>query len=72
LVFAQRRRNVLDGVAAFIGGAAITFVALAMNPWIWLPLTQYPVAVVWALGIWPLSVIAWIALRVAGRTRPVT
>jgi hypothetical protein len=71
LVFAQRRRNVLDGVAGFIVGAAITFVALAMNPWIWLPLAEYPVGVAWALGIWPLAFIAWIALRVAGRTRPV-
>jgi hypothetical protein len=71
LVFAQRRRNVLNGVAGFIVGAAITFVALAMNPWIWLPLTEYPIGVAWALGVWPLSFIVWIALRVAARARPV-
>ena len=68
LKFAQRRRNVLNGVAAFIAGAAITFVALAMNPWIWLPFAQFPVGVAWALGVWPLSLVAWIALRRAARS----
>jgi hypothetical protein len=67
LVFAQRRRNVLNGVAAFIVGAALTFVALAMSPWIWLPFTRFPAAVAWALGIWPLAFVAWIALRRGGR-----
>lgn len=71
-LFALRQRFVLSGMAAFVAGGALTFVALATNPWIWLPLDQYPVAIAWALGIWPFAAVAWIALRVAARLNPGT
>jgi hypothetical protein len=66
LLFALRR-TVATGAAAFIVGAALTFMALAMNPWLWLPLDRYPVAITWALGIWPLAAIAWVALLIVRR-----
>ena len=67
LLFALRQRSVLNGAAAFIAGAALTFVGLAMNPWLWAPMNSYPVSIAWALGIWPLAAISWIALRIASR-----
>jgi hypothetical protein len=54
-------------VAAFVAGAALTFMALAMNPWLWLPLDRYPAAIVWALGIWPLAAVAYVAAGIARR-----
>jgi hypothetical protein len=70
LVFALRQRRLLSGAPAFIIGFALTFGALAMNPWIWLPLDQYPVAIAWALGIWPLTAAAWFVLAVSRRANP--
>jgi hypothetical protein len=66
LRFALRQRRMLSGVPVFVVGAALTFSALATNPWIWLP-EQYPVAIAWALGIWPLAAGAWIVLAVSRR-----
>jgi hypothetical protein len=43
--------------------------ALAMNPWLWLPLDRYPVAIAWALAVWPLLAFAWIVLTVRSRRR---
>jgi hypothetical protein len=68
-LFAARQRSAVNGAAAFVVGAALTFVALAMNPWLWLPRDRYPVAIAWALGIWPLAAVVWAALRVMGRRK---
>ena len=68
-LFAVRQRSVANGAAAFVAGAALTFVALAMSPWLWLPLDRYPVAIAWALGIWPLAAVVWAVLRVMGRRK---
>ena len=68
-LFALRQRRVANGVAAFVLGAALTFMALAMNPWLWLPLDRYPAAIVWALGIWPLGAVAYVAAGIARRQR---
>lgn len=68
-LFALRQRRVLNGAAAFVAGAGLTFFALAVNPWIWLPLDEYPVAIGWALGIWPFAALGWIALTLAARAR---
>jgi hypothetical protein len=66
LLFALRR-SVATGAAAFVVGAALTFMVLATLPWLWLPLDRYPVAIAWALGIWPLAAIAWLALLIVRR-----
>jgi hypothetical protein len=66
LRFALRQRRMLSGAPVFVVGAALTFNALAINPWIWLP-EQYPVAIAWALGIWPVAATAWIVLTVSRR-----
>jgi hypothetical protein len=66
-LFALRQRNVVTGLASFVAGAGLTFVALAMNPWLWLPLDRYPVAVAWAVGIWPLAAVGWLGLWIARR-----
>ncbi len=68
-VFALRRRSMANGAAVFIAGGALTFIALAMNPWLWVPLDEYPVAITWALGIWALAAIAWAVLTVIARRR---
>jgi hypothetical protein len=68
-LFAVRQRSVATGAAAFVAGAALTFVALAASPWLWLPLDRYPVAIAWALGSWPLAAVVWAVLRVAGRRK---
>jgi hypothetical protein len=68
-LFAVRQRSMATGAAAFVAGAALTFVALAMNPWLWLPRDQYPVAIAWALGIWPLAAVAWAVSRGIGGRR---
>lgn len=69
LLFALRQPRILSGAPVFVVGAALTFGALAMNPWIWLPLDRYPVAIASALGIWPLAAAAWLML--ARRPNPV-
>ena len=61
------RRSMATGLAAFIAGAALTFMVLATLPWLWLPLDRYPVAIAWALGIWPLAAIAWVDLIIVKR-----
>jgi hypothetical protein len=66
LLFALRR-SVATGAAVFIAGGTLTFMALATLPWLWLPLDRYPVAITWALGIWPLAAIAWVALLIVRR-----
>jgi hypothetical protein len=66
-LFAARRRSMATGIAAFVAGVTLTFMALAINPWLWVPLDRYPVAIAWALGIWPLLAAAWVALRIVGR-----
>jgi hypothetical protein len=66
-LFALRRRSMANGAAVFIAGGALTFVALATNPWLWMPLDRYPVAITRALGIWPLAAIAWAVLTVIAR-----
>jgi hypothetical protein len=66
LLFALRRRSVATGLAVFLAGAGLTFMALAMNPWLWLPLDEYPVAVAWSLGVWPLVALGWLALTIRG------
>jgi len=68
-LFAIRQRSAVNGAAAFVAGAALTFVALAMSPWLWMPLDRYPVAIAWALGIWPVAAVAWAVLRVIGRRK---
>ena len=68
-LFAVRQRSMATGAAGFVAGAALTFIALAMNPWLWLPRDQYPVAIAWALGIWPLAAVVWAVLRVVGRRK---
>ena len=60
--FALRQRSVLTGAATFVAGFGLTLMALAMNPWLWLPLDRYPAAMAWALGVWPLLAFAWLAL----------
>jgi hypothetical protein len=70
-LLAARQRSLLTGAATFVAGAALTFMVLAMLPWLWLPLNQYPPAIAWALGIWPLTAIIWAAwLIVRRRQRP--
>ena len=66
-LFAVRQRSSATGAAVFVAGGALTFMALAVNPWLWLPLDRYPVGIVWALGIWPLAAVVWAVLRVMGR-----
>ena len=68
-LFAIRQRSAVNGAAAFVAGAALTLVALAMSPWLWLPLDRYPVAIAWALGIWPVAAVVWAVLRVTGRRK---
>ena len=68
-LFAVRQRSIATGAAAFVAGGALTFVVLAMSPWLWLPLDRYPVAIAWALCIWPLAAVVWAVLRVAGRRK---
>jgi hypothetical protein len=68
-LLARRQRGVLTGAAVFVAGAILTFMALAMNPWLWLPLDRYPVAIAWALAVWPLLAFAWIVLTVRSRRR---
>jgi hypothetical protein len=60
-LLAVHQRTLLTGAATFVAGAALTLIALAMLPWLWLPLDRYPPAIAWALGIWPLTAIAWAA-----------
>jgi hypothetical protein len=69
-LFAIRQRSAVNGAAAFVAGAALTFVALALNPWLWVPLDRYPVAIAWALGIWPVAAVVWAVLRATGRRKP--
>jgi len=66
-LFAVRQRRVANGMAAFVVGAALTFMALAMNPWLWLPLDRYPAGIMWALGVWPLAAVAYVAATIASR-----
>jgi hypothetical protein len=68
-LLARRQRGVLTGAAVFVAGALLTFMALAMNPWLWLPLDRYPAAIAWALGVWPLLAFAWLVLTVRSRRR---
>jgi hypothetical protein len=68
-LLARRQRGVLTGAAVFVAGAMLAFMALAMNPWLWLPLDRYPVAIAWALAVWPLLALAWIVLTVRSRRR---
>lgn len=63
-LLAARQRSPLTGAATFVAGAALTFMTLATLPWLWQPLDRYPPAIAWALAIWPLAAIAWVALRV--------
>jgi apolipoprotein N-acyltransferase len=68
-VLALRQRNVWNGAAVLVVGATLAFVTLAMNPWLWMPLDRYPVAITWALGVWPLASAAWVVLRAVARRR---
>jgi hypothetical protein len=68
-LFAIRQRRAVNGAAAFVAGAALIFVSLAMSPWLWLPLDRYPVAIAWALGIWPVAAVVWAVLRVTARRK---
>jgi hypothetical protein len=69
LVFAVRRRSLSAGAGAFIAGGALTFMVLAMNPWLWMPFDRYPTAMAWAIGVWPLAAVAWVVLRVVAWRR---
>jgi hypothetical protein len=69
LVFALRQPNLSTGAVAFVVGAGLTCMGLAINPWLWTPLDRYPVSIAWAVGIWPLAAIAWAVLALIGRRR---
>lgn len=69
LVFALRRRNLAAGAAVFVAGGVLTFMALAINPWLWMPFDRYPTAMAWAIGVWPLAAVAWVVLRVVAWRR---
>jgi hypothetical protein len=66
-LLALRLRSLLTGAATFVAGAALTFMALAMNPWLWGPLDRYPAAITWALLVWPLAALAWLAVTIIAR-----
>jgi hypothetical protein len=70
-LFAIRHHSLLTGAATFVAGATLTCMALAMSPWLWLPLDRYPAAIAWALAVWPLAAIAWaVSSIVRRRQRP--
>lgn len=69
-LFAARQRSLLTGAATFVAGATLTFMALAMSPWLWSPLDRYPAALTWALGVWPLAAAVWAALLIVRQQQP--
>jgi hypothetical protein len=70
-LFALAQRSLLTGLATFIAGAAVTILPLGLLPWLSLPHDPFSVAVWWALGIWPVFALAWVALAVGARlTQP--
>jgi hypothetical protein len=71
-LFSLAQRSLLNGAAVFVAGALLSIFLLGSNPWIWIRQGEPSIAGLWILGVWPLAAIAWVALTIAKRQRPVT
>jgi hypothetical protein len=67
--FSRAQRSVLNGAAAFVAGALLTFVPLAMLPSVLLREGRLSVAAMSIMAIWPAAAAAWAVLTAMSRRK---